>query len=529
MPIERCDGLLFRESLKGALSWLQTNRDQINQLNVFPVPDGDTGTNMLLTLQAAVATLDRRNDANLAAVARAAAHSALMGARGNSGVIFSQILRGFAQRVAGQPDVDARGLAAAFREGAAVAYRAVMKPTEGTILSVARAAAAAAERGAQETGDLTEVMRIVVDEARRAVERTPSQLAILREAGVVDAGGYGLLIILEGFLKTVRGEAPEAFQQGAAAVSGPRAVVAPEVGWGYCTEFIVNGQDLPLAQMQEGMSALGDSALVVGDEVAVRVHVHTVDPAALISYASGFGTISKLKVDDMTQQHHRILAQPAKEIAIVAVAPGEGFAQILRSLGVDAVVPGGATMNPSIQDLLRAVDSVPATQVLLLPDNGNVILTAQQVPQLTRKRVAVIPARNLPQGIAAVLAIDFRASLEQNAHAMAAAIERVQAIEVTHAVRDSAVDGLTIHRGDLIGLLNDRVVAAGGTPAEIVARVLATLDLGRFATLTIYTGESVDAQEGQALAQDLRRRFPGLEVDLHEGRQAHYPYVIAVE
>ncbi len=528
-PIERCDGALFRESLKGALAWLETNRDQINQLNVFPVPDGDTGTNMLLTLQAAVAGLDRRDDPSLAAVAGMAAHSALMGARGNSGVILSQILRGFAQGVGTQHAVDARGLAAAFREAAAIAYRAVMKPTEGTILSVARDAAAAAERRARETADLAEVIRSVVDEARRAVERTPSQLAILREAGVVDAGGYGLLIILEGFLKTMRGEAPAAFRQGAAAVAGPRAVAAPDTGWGYCTEFIVNGQDLPLAPMREAMSAMGDSALVVGDEHAVRVHVHTLDPGALISYASGFGTLSKLKVDDMTRQHHRILAQPAKAIAMVAVAPGEGFAQILRSLGVDAVVPGGATMNPSIQDLLQAVEAVPATQVLLLPDNSNVILTAQQVPQLTRKRVAVIPARNLPQGIAAVLAFDFRAPLEQNARAMAAALERVQAIEVTHAVRDSAVDGLAIHRGDVIGLLNDKVVAAGGTPAEIVGRVLARLDLSRFATLTVYTGESVDAREGHALAKDLRDRFPGLEVDLHEGRQAHYPYVIAVE
>jgi DAK2 domain fusion protein YloV len=527
--LTRCDGLLFRESLRGSLAWMETNRDQINQLNVFPVPDGDTGTNMLLTLQAATAGLRHRDDADLGRVAHAAAHAALMGARGNSGVILSQILRGFAQSIGTQPSVDVHGLAAAFREGATVAYRAVMKPTEGTILSVARDAATAAEEAATRTKDLVEFTRGVVEGARLAVERTPSQLAILREAGVVDAGGYGLLIVLEGMLKTVRGETPESFRQAPAALSGPRAVATPEVGWGYCTEFIVNGKNLPLDEMREAMAGMGDSALVVGDERAVRVHVHTQEPSALITYASHYGTLSKLKVDDMTRQHHRILAQPAKEVAVVAVASGDGFAQILRSLGVDAVVPGGPTMNPSTRDLLQAVESVPAGQVVLLPNNANVILTAQQVPKLTKKRVAVVPTRNLPQGIAAVLAFDLTTALDENIRAMTAAMQRVQAIEVTHAMRDTSVDGLSIRRDDIIGLLNDKIVATGKSVRDVVMRVLDKVDLGHFTTLTIYSGAEVDAKQAEALAAELRRRHPDLEVDLHEGRQAHYPYVIAVE
>ncbi len=535
MPITACDGRLFKEALLGAVAWLTANRDEVNALNVFPVPDGDTGTNMLLTLQAAAEEIHNLDEPDLSRVAKRAAHGALMGARGNSGVILSQILRGFAAGVGTRKEADAQGLAEGLREGAAVAYRAVIKPTEGTMLTVARESAAGAVRRASETADLTEVLGAACESARVAVERTPDQLDILRRAGVVDAGGYGLQIILEGFLKAMRAEPVAAFAKRAPQYAAPRAVAAPEIGWGYCTEFVIQGDGLPFEQVRAEISRRGDSALVVGDEEAIKVHVHTHEPAALISYASSVGTVSRLKVDDMSAQHHRLggeaprRAPSPKHLAVVAVAGGDGFRRILESLGVDSVVEGGQSMNPSTEDLLAAVESVPSDDVLLLPNNANVILAAMQVPQLTRKRVRVIQSRSLPQGIAALLAFDFTADLETNGDAMEHALGQVHTVEITHAVRASEVDGMKIAEGDVIGLLNDRVVEAGGSRQSVAERVLRKLDPAEFQSLTVYAGADAPQSEREAMVQTLKKRFPDCTVELQSGDQALYPYVIAVE
>ncbi|HEX9547895.1 MAG TPA: DAK2 domain-containing protein, partial [Acidimicrobiales bacterium] len=404
MPITECDGRLFKEALFGSLAWLTVNRDEVDALNVFPVPDGDTGTNMLLTLQSAVEDIRDLDDADLSRTARRAAHGALMGARGNSGVILSQILRGFCVGLGTTPAADARGLAKAFREGADVAYRAVIKPTEGTMLTVAREAAAGAEAKAAQTNDLTEVVRAACTAAAAAVERTPEQLPILKQAGVIDAGGFGLQLILEGFLKRMSGEALQSFERPATQHARPKQVEAPITGWGYCTEFIINGDKLGIDEVRSEIQRHGESALVVGDDSAIKVHIHTQEPAVVIAYASGVGRLSRLKVDDMSSQHHRLqgdsIRRPAstKHLALVAVASGDGFRRILESLGVDSVVGGGQTVNPSTEDILAAVESVPSNDVLLLPNNGNVVMTAQQVAELTRKRVRVVPSRSMPQG-----------------------------------------------------------------------------------------------------------------------------------
>ncbi len=535
MPVTLCDGHLFTEALLGSLAWLTIHRDEVDALNVFPVPDGDTGTNMLLTLQSAVEDIRLLDEPNLSQVARQAAHGALMGARGNSGVILSQIFRGFALGVSGKAAVDAASLANAFHEGATVAYRAVIRPTEGTMLTVAREAAVGARTRASTSQDVVEVLAAACDAAGAAVARTPEQLDILRQAGVVDAGGYGLQIILEGFLKRMRGEALASFQKGAVAHERPRAVAAPEIGWGYCTEFIINGDGLPVEQIRNEISRRGQSALVVGDETAVKVHVHTHEPAALIGYASGIGTISRLKVDDMAAQHHRMQGEAArrpassKPLGVVAVASGDGFRRILESLGVDCVVSGGQTMNPSTEDLLAAVESVPSKDVLLLPNNVNVVLAAQQVAQLTGKRVRVVPSGSMPQGIAALLAFDFTAGLEANAAAMDEALGQVETIEVTHAVRDSEVDGLKIAKNDVIGLLNDRVVAAGGSRQNVIERVLDRLQRATVQTLTVYAGADAPEPERVGVVRALTRKFPDATVELQSGDQAHYPYIIAVE
>jgi DAK2 domain fusion protein YloV len=525
----------LREALVGALTWLTVNRDEVDALNVYPVPDGDTGTNMLLTLQSAVEEVRHLDEADLSQVAKRAAHGALMGARGNSGVILSQIFRGFCNGIGAKPRVDARGLAAALAEGASVAYRAVMKPTEGTMLTVAREASRAAEERAERTGDLTEVIRAAVEAAEAAVERTPEQLPILRQAGVVDAGGYGVQLILEGFLKRLSGEDLSRLERRATQHARPKPIESPDEGWGYCTEFVINGDGLPLEEVRTEIARLGQSALVVGDASAIKVHVHTQEPASILSYAKGVGTLSRVKVDDMSAQHHRLEGEAArkpstsKHLAVVTVGSGDGFRRVLESLGADCVVAGGQSMNPSIQDLLYAVESAPSDDVLVLPNNGNVVLTAQQVPELTHKRVRVVPSRSLPQGIAALLAFDFSADLEANASAMAHALNQVQTIEVTHAVRDSEVDGIKMAANDPIGVLNDKLVSAGGTRLRVIEKAFDQLPQITVETITVYAGADAPADEREAVVEALQRRYPDATVELQSGDQALYPYIIAVE
>jgi DAK2 domain fusion protein YloV len=519
----------------GSLAWLTVNRDEVDALNVFPVPDGDTGTNMLLTLQSSVDAIRGLDEPSLSSVARQAAHGALMGARGNSGVILSQVFRGFSAGVGSRSAVDARGLAEAFTEAAAVAYRGHPKPIEGTMLTVARAAADAASRRAADTEDLTEVVRAACEGAREAVERTPEQLDILRQAGVVDAGGFGLQVILEGFLKRMRGESLAAFEKPVQQHARPKPVQAPEEGWGYCTEFVISGDGLPVVDVRQEITRRGQSALVVGDESTIKVHVHTQEPADVIGYARGLGSLSRIKVDDMSAQHHRLqgeAARPAhshKRLAVVAVASGEGLRRILESLGVDSVVSGGQTMNPSTQDLLAAVESVPSDDVVLLPNNGNIILAAQQVPELTKKRVKVVHSRSVPQGISALLAFDFSAGLEHNADAMQDALGQVQTIEVTHAVRDSETDGIKIKEKDVIGLLNDRLVESGGTRSEVVCRVARRIDPDGVETVTVYAGADAPEKEREEIVAELGRIFPQATVELQSGDQPLYPYIIAIE
>jgi len=535
VPITECDGRLFREALLGSLTWLTLNRDEVDALNVFPVPDGDTGTNMLLTLQSAVEDIRELDDPDLAAMAKRAAHGALMGARGNSGVILSQIFRGFCVGIGSQSAVDGRGLAQAFGHGAEVAYRAVMKPTEGTMLTVAREAAKAAQAAAGRTGDLTEVVRAAAEAAGAAVERTPEQLPILKQAGVIDAGGFGLQLILEGFLKRLQGERLETFQRPSTQHARPKLVEAPTAGWGYCTEFIINGDGLSVDDVRSELQGHGESALVVGDDSAIKVHIHTHEPATVIGYASSVGTLSRLKVDDMSSQHHRLqgenIRRPAstKHLALVAVASGDGFRRILESLGVDSVVGGGQTMNPSTQDILAAVESVPANDVLLLPNNGNVIMTAQQVVELSHKRVRVVPSRSLPQGIAALFAFDFSADLEANANTMSHALNQVQTIEVTRAVRASEVNGLKLAENDVIGLLNDRIVDKGDLPESVVRSVLKRVDPKKVGTITIYAGAEAREADRESLCTAVAREYPTASVELQVGEQALYPYVVAVE
>ena len=534
------DGALFKQALLGSLSWLAANQEEVNRLNVFPVPDGDTGTNMLLTLQSAVEDIRDSNAVEVSKIARLASHGSLMGARGNSGVILSQIFRGFARAVEGKSALNPEELAAAFEEASNAAYRAVNRPTEGTILTVAREAGRAATAAAAAPGATApSVIAAAASGARAAVLKTPSQLQILRDAGVVDAGGFGLQIILEGMLKTL-----EEAESAVATMAPPTAKAAqvtvdlPEGGWGYCTEFLIEGKDLDLDRIRDEIESLGNSVLVVGEPELVKVHVHTDDPTRVIALAGEHGRLLKLNVGDMSTQHKRILdtesnvpAKPERPngVGLVVVAAGRGLVDIFKALGADVVVEGGQTMNPSTQDMLTAVDAVPYEQVILLPNNANVIMAAKQVVSLTKKQVRLIETHSVPEGVAAVVAFSQDKPVAENLQAMKAEAERVQTIEVTHAVRDTRSNGLKVKKGDVIGLINEKLEFAGGDYAEVVNKALGKLGTDAYELVTVYRGEDASDEELKHLESSIRSSYPTLEVEVQQGGQLHYPFILSVE
>jgi fatty acid kinase len=552
---EVVDGQLFKRALLGSLAWLGANQEEVNRLNVFPVPDGDTGTNMLLTLQSAVEDIRESDAKEISKIAALAAHGSLMGARGNSGVILSQIFRGFAKHVQGKTALTPAELADALEEAANAAYRAVIKPTEGTILTVAREAGKAAKAAAAEpSARVNTVIRAACKAAKAATDNTPTQLAILREAGVVDAGGFGLQVILEGFLKTVEegnAEAP-ALAAAARGKAAPAQVnlELPEEGWGYCTEFLIEGKGMNVDEIRDTIAGMGNSALVVGDEDLIRVHVHTNEPTSVLAYASGVGTLARTKVDDMSKQHRVILEsvlpapassptngrqqEPAAAtrpngIGLVAVVAGSGLTDIFRGLGVDAVIEGGQTMNPSTKDMLKAVEAVPYDEVIVLPNNANVILAAQQVPELTKKKVHILRSRTVPQGIAAVVAFNPTRDAKENMEAMAGAKDQVQTIEVTHAVRDSKANGVLVKKGDVIALINDKLKHSGADYGSVVSLALKDIKPDEYELVTVYKGRGAEDRDLKSLTEAIGRDFPGLEVEVQDGGQQHYPFILSVE
>ncbi|MFN2582205.1 MAG: DAK2 domain-containing protein [Candidatus Dormibacteria bacterium] len=566
-PMREADGQQMLAGLRAALAWLEANQQEINDLNVFPVPDGDTGSNMYLTMRSAVEEAQHaKNPESVDSVIAAAAHGSLMGARGNSGVILSQIFRGLAQGLSGTSRIDAQALSRAFGEASSVAYRAVMKPTEGTILTVVRKAADSAAAAAAESDDLRAVLTRVVVDAHAAVERTTDQLAVLREAGVVDAGGFGLAVIIEGFSRAVNESTPSVPEP----ILAPRRVGEPslrmpahssanlnppatenrrgaaaiaekEEGWGYCTEFLISGDALDVDAIRNELARLGESALVVGDAELVRVHIHTVDPATLIGTAAQRGRLSKLKVEDMTAQHHEVLERagvaqphqapqaPPKPLGVVTVAPGSGFRDIFLSLGADAVVSGGQTMNPSIEDLLNGVRSANADAVIVLPNNKNVILTAEKVDEVADGcDVVVVPTRNVPQGISALLAFDAAADVAANRERMQVAAKAVRAVEVTRAVRASSANGKRIKEGDVIAVVDGKISQVGDDYLQVIRGVFEHQEREP-ELVTVYRGGEVTEDDADHLVSELRAEHPGVEFEVHAGGQEHYPYVLSLE
>lgn len=510
-------------ALRYATDWLGVYREQVNALNVYPVPDGDTGTNMHLTLQSVRRELDTCDENDLHSVARAISYGALLGARGNSGVILSQLLKGFADAIGDLKRVSAAQLAHALQGAQKCGYRAVMKPVEGTILTVAREAAAGA-RGATPQAVLENALKA----GQQSLERTPDLLPALKQAGVVDSGGQGYLYVLEGMLGSLTGRAlPEAPK-----IEGYAGEQFETENFGYCTEFLMEQATLPIEEIRELVAPFGDSLLVVGAEGYVKGHVHTNEPDALLSKVGRHGVMLRTKVEDMKEQHTEILAmagataraeEQRPEAALVAVASGDGLVKLFRSLGA-RVVSGGQTQNPSVQDIVDAARSVSAREVVILPNNKNVLLAAEKARELLGNAV-VLPTRTLGQGVAAALAFQAGVPAGEQLGALQAAANAVTTFEVTRASRTASVNGLDIHEGDVIGLRDDELVHAGGSPEDAVLAMLRE-NLDGQEVVTVFSGPGVD---GGPLVTRIAETFPDLEVELHGGGPELYDYLVALE
>jgi len=535
-----CDGREFKQIIESSTAWLEAHIELVNSLNVYPVPDGDTGTNMYLTMQAALREVSTISENTVSAVARGLAHGALMGARGNSGVILSQIWRGISTQLDGKAHLTASGWAGSLHEGAVVAYKGVMRPVEGTILTVAREAAEAAVLAAAERDDMLYVLEQTLRQAGNALERTPSLLPVLAEAGVVDAGGQGLYFLFEGILRHARGEAATAALEASmsAQVQQPGGASAE---YGYDIQFLLNGQDLPIEEIREVITGMGESVLVVGDPETIKVHVHSDDPGKILTYATSMGALSDIVLENMQQQYQDFVARqaprqrqlpvspPLSEIATVAVVNGEGLQQVFESLGASAIVRGGQTMNPSTEELLGAISALSMDKVILLPNNPNIILAAQQAQQMSDKQVAVVATSTIPQGVSALLAFNYQSDLKANVDLMERAASQVQTIEVTNAVRSVRINGLQVTKGQFIGLLNGELVEAGADLQEVTEAVLRKIDMSRYEIITVYWGDCVVQEQAADLATWIAKRYPDNEVELVEGRQPYYQYVISAE
>jgi DAK2 domain fusion protein YloV len=534
----QCDGQSLRRALIAARQWLEKHAVAVNALNVFPVPDGDTGTNMLLTMNAALAEIERSPEDSASVVAHAVAHGALMGARGNSGVILSQIFRGFARVLDGKATFSALDFAEAAQEACDTAYQGVVKPVEGTILTVARESARAAREAAGQTDDVVQVLAQSVEAARVTNALTPELLPVLKQAGVVDAGGQGLVYILEGALRYLRGESVEIDVEMDAVVDLKSTLGAGEEGYGYDVQFLLTGESLDVDEIRRTIDAMGDSTLVVGDASFLKVHVHVHDPGEPISYAVSLGVIGDVIVENMEEQYQDFVTDRAgasvateeiTDIATICVAPGDGLKRIFESLGASAVVRGGQTMNPSTEEMLSAIQSVVAEEVLVLPNNSNVVLCARQASELSSKDVIVVPTKTVPQGISALLAFNYQADIETNAERMAEAASEMETIEVTRAVRSTRINGIDVTEGDIIGLLNDQLVAAGADYTAVILDVLSQASADDYEVVTIYYGGDATLEEANALAEQIVERYPDLESEVHEGGQPHYRHILSLE
>ena len=544
MKIESIDASVLKQMFIAGAHRLDANKQMVNDLNVFPVPDGDTGTNMSLTFLAAAREVEGVEEDTVHAVAKAASSGSLRGARGNSGVILSQIVRGFYRGLKGHEKADAVTIANAMEEGANTAYKAVMKPKEGTILTVARALADKAVELALESSDILEVLTETAKYGREVLDKTPDMLPVLKEAGVVDAGGEGLMCIVEGALTVLTGE-----DNTYVAPPAKEAPVFPEhihnfnvedIVFGYCTEFIVNRtEDSQYDEegMKEYLSGIGDSIVVVSDDDFVKVHVHTDNPGQALEKAIQIGPLSNIKIDNMREQHMALEAKkkPVKpkekiDIGFISIAAGKGIAEIMSTLGINEVIEGGQTMNPSTDDILHAIENCNAETVIILPNNKNILLAAEQAAKITKDcKVHVIPTKTIPQGISAMIAYNPGADIDNILEDMNEAIKEVKTGQITHAVRDTMVDGKEIKQGNFLGILDDEIEIVSETLEDAAKDLIASMVDEDSEIISIYYGQDVKADDANKLGEYLEESYSDCDIEAHSGGQPVYYYIISVE
>lgn len=542
MYIFSFDGEQLKYMLVGAANQLAESKAEIDALNVFPVPDGDTGTNMYLTMLAGVREARQVENGKISDVAAAAARGCLLGARGNSGVILSQIFSGFAEALAGKDRAGAADFARAFRRGADAAYRAVGNPVEGTILTVCRKTAEAIELASARSKDPVRIILLAYRAARQALDETPELLPVLREAGVVDAGGKGLVAILEGIIRALKDAAARrnielfdlAVSRQKEFAGGRAREFTADIEFTYCTEFILMGRNIPLDTLRQELLPYGDCLLVVGDDRTAKVHIHSNHPGLVLECGLKYGGLHNVQVNNMEEQHQEFRGSPgngaeSKPLGVVAVGAGEGITTILESMGVDVVVEGGQTMNPSAEDLVKAINEVNAETVILLPNNKNILMAARQAASLAVKDVRVVPSVSIPQAFAAMLSYNPYASPEDNLSRMEGALDDVKTGEVTRAVRDTVVEGRSITRGDFIGMAEDRLVASGGSLDEVVARLIRVMLDEESSLVTLYYGAGMTGAEAREVMNGLEETFDELDFELHYGGQPLYHFIISVE
>jgi len=537
------NGADLRRLLISAAASVEINKQKLNELNVFPVPDGDTGTNMSMTINAAAADLRKAEDPTLEKAASIAASAMLRGARGNSGVILSLLFRGISKKLKGCKDCDGVLWAQALQEGVDAAYKAVMKPAEGTILTVSRLAAAAATAAARENNHIEFVQEAAIEEAKKALANTVNQNPVLKKAGVVDAGGKGWVTILEAMMSALQGEdivVPEGMEEAANEQANFGDFDTEDITFTYCTEFIINREnDLDPEKLRDFLSSLGDSLVLVDDEEIIKVHVHTNDPGKALHEAMDYGSFVTVKIENMRLQHTEKvmseqelapkIAEPEKALGVVSVCAGDGLADVFMNLGVDGIISGGQTMNPSTQDILEAVNKVPAETVYVLPNNKNIIMAAEQVDALTPKKVIVIPSKTVPQGITAMLSFNPEGSVEENTEALTEALGTVDTMQITYAARNSDFDGYEIHEGDYLAIYGS---ALFGTSRDIKVLLRALAEKVRDESkeyITIYYGADIQEKHAQKAADLFCEICPDADVNLLRGGQPVYYYLISAE